>query len=167
MSDTLTDIAGQTINPGDTVVYPQMSGRSVQMVLGKLLKCDGKTAQIERLEGARWSTGHGGTRYRDKRTGKGIDPYAPSGKHYKVKPREWYAHKETGEEISYDEYRRRYPMPYYGYQYPDNYKIQRQMWEHHVVAGEWHDYVESYKAAPKPVTIQNVSNIVKVQVVSE
>lgn len=159
---TLKDIAGNTIEPGDTVVYPQMSGRSVQMVLGKFLSYEGGKAQIERLEGSRWSASYSGTtRYRDKRTGKGIDPYAPSGKHYSVPPRGYYKHRETGEEISEEEFRTRYPDRYSGWHSYS--RDDRSRWQGRCEPGVLHDYVEEYKAGPKPVTILNVGNIIKVE----
>lgn len=167
MSDEtiLKDVAGHIIEPGDDVVYPQMSGRSVQMVLGKLLSYNGKTAQIERAQGTRWGASYNRTRYRDKRTGKGIDPYA-SDKHWEVKAHYKYTHKETGEVISEEEINRRHPFRWSGY-YSDARQNElaregRRQYEREYIRGVLKDYVEEYKDAPKPVTIHNVSNIVKV-----
>lgn len=158
MSDDqiLIDVAGNELAVGDTVVYPQMSGRSVQMVLGIFKGYNGKTAKIERTEGSRWSAEYTRTRFRDKRTGKGIDPYATK-KHFKVEPSSWYVHKETGEKISYDEGAARYRASWTTGTGWDATK-----WKYHHDRGEYQDYVEEYTAAPKPVTIQNVTNIVKV-----
>ncbi|MFC4089316.1 hypothetical protein [Micromonospora sp. GCM10011541] len=161
----LKDIAGHTIEPGDTIVYPQMSGRSVQMVLGTLRSYNGKTAQIDRTEGSRWSAGYQRTRYRDKRTGKGIDPYA-SDKHWEVRAHHLYTHKETGEVISEEELERRHPYKIeWGYTYSRQLSadtLARRQYERKYVPGVLKDYVEEYRNAPAPVTIQNVKNIVKV-----
>lgn len=170
MSDeTLIDIAGNEIAPGDDVVYPQMSGRSVQMVRGKLVSYNGKTAQIERAEGSRWSASYNRTRYRDKRTGKGIDPYTASRKHYKVKPSHTFTNKETGEvlrafdgEEASPEYKQVYET-LYGWNFYGR-EAAREQWASDYHRGEFHDYVEEYTDEPKPVTIHNVSNIVKVTV---
>lgn len=76
MSDTvLTDILGQEIQPGDTVIYPQMSGRSVQIVLAEFLNYNGKTAQLVRKEGTRWKAEHRGAGYYDMRTGRKLNVY--------------------------------------------------------------------------------------------
>lgn len=165
VSEALVDVAGHTIEPGDTVVYPQMSGRSVQMVLGTLVSYDGKVAQIRRQEGSRWNSHYISKRYRDKRTGKGIDKNAASGKHYKVLPRSGYRHRETGEEISERELYTRYPYGLHGTYglggYTDH-RAERAKWDAFYDSGVLHDYVEEYTPEPTPVTIRNVSNLVKV-----
>lgn len=151
MTDRLTDIAGNTIEVGDTVVYPQMSGRCVQMVLGTLVSYDGSVAQVQRGSGSRWRASYGSTAYRDKRTGKGINPYANGNyPHHKVKPRTYYRNVRTDEEIDTEEYYRRYS--------------DRRLWQQMYNPGVLHDYVEEYKPGPKPVTIRNVANLVKVVV---
>lgn len=162
----LTDILGNVIEPGDPVVYPQMSGRSVQMVLGKLVEYNGKTAKIERSQGSRWGATYNRTRYRDKRTGKGIDPYA-SDKHWESRSHYEYVHRETGEVISQEELDRRHPIDvrwnafaYRGQN--DAAWAERHKYGSRWVAGVLKDYVEEYHDAPKPVTIHNVRNIVKV-----
>jgi hypothetical protein len=151
---TLTDIAGNEIAPGDTVVYPQMSGRSVQMVLGTFQGYNGKTAKILRQEGSRWEAEHRTSQYRDKRTGKGIHVHGNGYKHFRVPPSSWYVHKDTGEKLPYDEYAARY------HENPRDWDYR--VWEYVYDRGVLHDYVEEYKPEPKPVTIKNVSNIVKV-----
>ncbi|MDG4783293.1 hypothetical protein O7614_26905 [Micromonospora sp. WMMD961] len=160
----LKDILGQVIEPGDQVIYPQMSGRSVQMVLGKLVSYNGKTASIERARGSRWDSSYQRSRYRDKRTGKGIDPYA-SDKHWEIRSHYVFTHKETGEVVSEEEMDRRYPYamnePYYSARNRAAHEGRRQH-ESRYVPGVLKDYVEEYRDAPKPVTIQNVRNIVKV-----
>ncbi|MFY1686300.1 hypothetical protein [Plantactinospora sp. WMMB782] len=166
MTEVLIDVAGQEIRPGDPVVYPQMSGRSVQMVLGTLVSYNGKSAKIERQEGTRWSAGYQRTRYRDKRTGKGIDPYA-SDKGWEVKAHYLYTHKETGEVISEEELNRRHPIvanwSAYGYRGQNDASwAARHQYERQYVQGVLKDYVEEYRSAPTPVTIHNVKNIVKV-----
>lgn len=71
-SETLTDILGQNIEPGDLVVYPQMSGRSVQMVVAEFQSYNGKTAKLMRQEGSRWQAEYRGKRYIDTRSDKSI-----------------------------------------------------------------------------------------------
>ncbi|MFY1620009.1 hypothetical protein [Micromonospora sp. WMMD736] len=162
----LTDVAGNVIAPGDIVVYPQMSGRSVQIVLGKLLSYNGKTASIERMEGARWGASYQRTRYRDKRTGKGIDPYA-SDKHWEVERGSIYTHRETGEVLTQRELDERHPLvvTWSAYSYRgenDAAWAARNQYKASYRQGVLKDYVEEYEAATPPVTIHNVKNIVRV-----
>lgn len=167
--ETLTDIAGNEIRPGDDVVYPQMSGRSVQMVRGKLVEYNGKTAKVERVEGSRWSASYGGEiRYRDKRTGKGIDPTRTL-KHYKVKPSHTFTHSETGEvlrKVEGEEASEEYRTVYYQYDRSTWYGGSGfdPRWKPQYHPGVYHDYVEKHTAAPKPSIIHNVKNIVKIEV---
>ncbi|MEV1109982.1 hypothetical protein AB0I95_15205 [Micromonospora sp. NPDC049751] len=163
----LKDILGQVIEPGDQVIYPQMSGRSVQMVLGKLISYNGKTASIARTGGSRWEASYNRTRYRDKRTGKGIDIWAGNGKHWEVEPGSIYTHPETGEVLTQEELDERHPLSvtWSAYSYRgenDAAWAARYRYVRSYRQGVHKDYVEKYRDAPKPVTIQNVRNIVKV-----
>lgn len=149
MSDAvLVDVAGNTIEPGDWVVYPQMSGRSVQIVLGKLVSYNGKTAKIERIEGGRWQPGWRSTKYRDKRTGKGINIWSAGMAHWEKQPRTFYRNRQTGIEIEPEEFYRR--------------RVNYHDWERKYERGVLKDYVEEYRPELPAVTIHNVSNIVKV-----
>lgn len=160
--ESLVDILGQTIRPGDFVVYPQMSGRSVQMVLGQVVSFTEKTAQVRRVQGSRWLASYQSTRYRDKVTGKGIDPWATD-KHWIEKPKTVYIHRETGEEVSYEEFRDAVDrIPYH------QFKLRREIMDSYYSEyrkGKLKDYVEKYVPEPKPVTISNLSNLVKVDYV--
>jgi len=147
---SLTDIAGNELNEGDTVVYPQMSGRSVQMVLGTFVGYNGKTARIVRLEGSRWRASYPDTKYRDTRTGKTINVYGKGyPEHFKTVGYESWVHEVTGLELSSKQY---YELP----------AGERTLYRHRYHKGVLQDYIEEYTPEPKPVTIQNVSNIVKV-----
>lgn len=150
--EPLVDITGATISVGDTVVYPQMSGRCVQMVLGTLVEWNGKTAKIQRIEGGRWSASYAGTRYRDKRTGKGISIWTADYRHWEVPPKTVYIHRQTKKEISKEEYYSNYRHGDY-VNYEEDYR-----------RGTLKDYVEEYTPPAKPVTIHNVENIVRVSV---
>ncbi|MEU7570286.1 hypothetical protein [Micromonospora sp. NPDC049240] len=165
MSEALTDILGNTIEPGDPVVYPQSSGRSVQMVLGKLVGYNGKTAQIQRDQGSRWGAGYQSTRYRDKRTGKRINPYE-SDEHWASRPHHRYVHKTTGEVVSEKELQDRHPLvdPFSFAIDPVNRPTweARKPYEREYVPGVLADHVEEYQEPLKPVTIHNVRNIIKV-----
>jgi len=142
----LTDVAGQEIRVGDYVAYPQMSGRSVQMVLGKLIEIDDKgRAKVVRMEGSRWTASYTRTKWIDKRTGKGID--RSNRKHQErhagyIKDGEYYTHEEMfdgtgGAYWQATEYGYRYTGPIYK------------------------DYVQEVPSE-KPVLIGNVQNLVKV-----
>jgi hypothetical protein len=161
--EPLVDIAGHTLAIGDTVVYPQQSGRSVQMVLGELISWNGKTAQIRRSGGSRWKPSYENTRYRDTRTGKNVNIYAGNYEHFEVKPRSYLKHSETGEELSDVEHRQRYPFVS-SYVYGGGIKDDRYKWLAKYDQGVLKEYIEKYSEDAKPVTIKNVSNIVKVVV---
>lgn len=167
MTETLilTDILGNEIVAGDPVIYPQMSGQSLQMVLGTLRSYNGRTASIERGEGTRWSAGHQSRKYRDKRTGKRIDPYA-SDKHWESRAVHQYVHRKTGEAISEEELHLRHPIV-------DPFSLlldrkNRDTWEGRAqyrqdyVPGVLKDYIEEFWPALRLVTIHNVKNIIKV-----
>lgn len=169
MSDVqpLVDVAGNTIEVGDWVVYPQMSGRSVQIVLGKLVGWNGSTAQIERVEGGRWTPGYRSTKHRDRRTGANINIYTDDWRHWEIRPHSTYV--LDGEEISQEELDRQHPLSEsfnngWGRTSQSDYHalIARRQYKPSYHPGALKDYVEEYTAPLKPVTIHNVRNIVKV-----
>ncbi len=146
----ITDILGNTIKPGDTVVYPQMSGRSVQMVVAEYLDLVNGKAQLRRKEGARWTSGSASTKYRDKRTGKNINPHFAV---HQASPSEhWFENKQTGDRLSSHDY----------YSQGGEYWRTRGEWEHVYVPPVYKDYVEKYEKPVSPVLISNIENIIKV-----
>src|SRR5258706_11798688 len=96
-----TDWCGSEYGPGDTVIYPPAPGRSINMVKATVLDVyrvwyssdggnwqrvpDGQEppegeetelrVQVQPLGSSRWEQHHGKTRYVDKPTGRGINPY--------------------------------------------------------------------------------------------
>lgn len=166
---TLIDINDQEIEVGDTVVYPQMSGRSVQMVKAKVVAInhggDGKggqivtSVQVQRLQGARWdaTSMYTSTKYRDKRTGKNVDIYKTD-KHYEVVPSCSLVERSTGQVVWTGSHSGEAP-----WQFRDCYgPYSRYVFQWN--KGKLHDYVEEYKPEPRlPLsTISNVKNVVKV-----
>lgn len=151
MSKTKTDWLGQEYGPDDLVLYAAMSGRSCNMVLGRVVRFGPRSVTVAPVKGARRQ--HGGrTRYIDTRTGKGIDPWAASRKH--IKRESGRENTETGEFISYDdlhalslpwrEEEARYPRA------PDG------PWKY--VPAVFHDYV---KTSEPQVTLTVLKNVTK------
>lgn len=160
----MKDFLGNEYGPGDVIVYAAMSGRSVTMVKATVVSInDGGTVTVRPVESSRWRHYSGRTRYIDKRTGKGIDPFAESHKHYAKPPH--YRHEETGEEISVEDYSARRPKLPGAYRWGYNAQDLELLAKYHKwrrVSGTWHDYVEAVQAGPRPVTLQVTENIVKI-----
>ncbi len=152
----MKDFLGNDFEVGDTIVYPKMSGRSVALCQGVVLKFNESgsvTVQpmVESWDGGRERSGT--TRYIDTRTGKGFSPYADSAKKHMERP--WgYKHKVTDKWISYEEYhamnddRRVYQT-----------EAQREYTWASVI---WKDYVKK-ETTVKPVTITRTDNIILVK----
>ena len=160
MSDPVfTDWLGQTVEVGDYVSYPVSSGRCINIALGKVRSFnwseDGKikSVSLDRLEteGSRWAhTSYGATAYRDKRTGKGIDPWKGNGKHIAEPAKQ--RNTRTGAEYTYAEWDQLDNHAKYGVSYNE--------WEW--VSPVFKDYVEMYTRDPKPSVITVVENLTKV-----
>jgi hypothetical protein len=156
--EPLVDVAGNTINIGDPVVYPQMSGRSVQQVLGKLVAYNGKTAQIERVEGGRWKAGYQSTKHRDTRTGKNINVWSNSMAHWLRQPSLTYVHEDPSKPaLTEREFFARFPWSRSSQPSDERFKYTRTY-----DRGQLHDYMEEFTEPLKPVTIRCLDNIVKV-----
>ena len=153
--DSFTDWLGQRVEVGDYVSYPVASGRCINIALGKVARIlangDGSIASVSlnRLqgEGSRWNhSSYGQTAYRDKRTGKGIDPHGvKDGRHYE--DARCYQHKETGERLTYED------CNALGYKWYIDYEY---------VGFVMKDYVEEYERPPKPSIITVVENLTRV-----
>lgn len=156
--DNLIDIAGNKIVPGDYITYIQMSGRSAQVVLGKLIKFTGPIdsraftgATVQRLGGGRWSASYARTRYRDKRTGNGIDIWSVGFKHWEIPPSTTYVHKVTGAELTEEEFRNISGANWtVWHDYNSRYN-----------PGTHKDYVEAYADPSPPVTLKVLANVMK------
>lgn len=139
----LTDFLGQEYGPGDLVIYGAHSGRSINMVIGRVVdimqkyyspdtwkwtrvtypvdemlaeKMKGRDIKtsvvIQPLRASRWEQHHNRTYYTDSRTGKRINPDAPSGVHVLKESHFVYA---DGTEYPYDEAKRIYDEREQGY----------------------------------------------------
>lgn len=244
----MQDFLGHEYGVGDLVIYGAMSGRCVNMVIGRCVEVyevfqspesykwlklkDGQAAPFEKrygyfdpndvlvdtdlarameevdrsfltwreyktagrietytrvkvqpLRGARWVQHSDKKYYVDSRTGKRINPDAPSGKHIKVPshyahadgtPFDYEANKEAyegearyrprGYDHSYDTYFRRNYHVNHGklgaiaHGWAAGGSDIKQLW---YVSDEYNDYVEGRIEGPKPVTLEVTDNIVK------
>src|SRR6185312_16378973 len=211
----LTDFLGKQYGPGDLVIYGAMSGRSVNVVVGRVLDvyrvywsntkwgwvklAEGEEpppppeyadkplsthvkVRVQPLRAARWKQHHGRKRYIDTRSGKGINPDAPSGKHILKPPHFVYA---DGREYDYkaeqakwqlsalgrasrntfDGYFRRthhvnYGEPGVPSKYPlhESDAAKTQLW---YVSRIYQPWVQEVSNGPEPVTLDITDNIVK------
>lgn len=144
------DFLGQKYGVGDTIVYAGTSGRSVQMVLGRVVKFNPTgSVKVQPIDQAsRWKQHHGSSHFIDSRTGKRIDPYREDGGHIKVPS--FYRHEETGEELSYSEL---------GTRTRGNY-LERAKF--HYVSTVFQDWVVKVDEPVKSVTLHVTENILKV-----
>lgn len=159
----LTDALGNTIEPGDTVAYSSTYGTRI----GKFIEFNGFYATV------RPTNSYKPTRYRDKRTGKNIDPYATD-RHWAEPRGIVYVHTETGEVLTSRQFEDKFPLPRKGWwdwgrPTPEEAAISAQRAEYR---SEWregrlYEYVEKYKGEPSAVAVYNVNNIVKVVTPSE
>jgi hypothetical protein len=137
------DFLDQEFGPGDTIVYPAASGRSINMVAATVISINEKgTVRVQPFEGARWKRSSR-IRYIDTRTGKGIDPWLDE--HIKQPPHR--RHKMTGLKLTWEEWHR---LPF----------LQQQDFEY--VRVTLKDYVGTVDDGPAPVNLKVTKNIVKV-----
>jgi hypothetical protein len=204
----LTDFLGKEYGPGDLVIYGAMSGRSVNMVVGRVEevyrvyydsnrlrwtrlddgapevrhKTNAVRVKVQPLRGARWKQHHGRKRYIDTRTGKGINPDAPSGKH--LLRESHYVHAD-GTEFDYAGRKkqwdlaqlgriRAYPFEHYGFRakFHINYgepgthrwpldESQARLTQLWWVSRTYQPWVQDVSKGPEPVTLYETDNIVK------
>lgn len=146
MSEQFTDWLGQPIEIGDHLLYPAGSGRSITMVLAKLVRIhDNGSVTVEPVKASRWKQHYGRTRYIDTRTGKGIDPFrdphiADGGYKYRT---------DTGERVTEEE----------EYQLIRSRAMKWSDFSYKTV--EFKDYVQRVDQATTAVHISVVENITK------
>lgn len=150
----MKDWLGKEYTVGDTVIYAAGSGRSITMVVARVLKFtekehpykDGTTTHVQVLpiRSSRWKQHGGHTKYIDTRTGKGIDPWAGKAKHMLVPGHE--IDTRTGQKIPEDNkpYNGGVPYEYRKYVYT-----------------VWQPWVKTVKEGVKPVTLTVTENITK------
>lgn len=143
-----TDWLGQPYGPGDLVLYPAGSGRSITMVIGEVLKVNKSgSVSIRPIRSSRWKQHYGRSKYIDERTGKTIlNPYGAE----HIESPGHYRNKTTGDEISSDHYydlrRRDVVAALSGYEY---------------VPTVFKDYVKFVVEPTKSVTVSVTENITK------
>lgn len=142
----MEDFLGRTFGPGDTVVYPAQSGRSVNMVKARVISINPSgTVTVQPLMSARWEQHSGQTRYVDGRTGKGIDPNRGT-RH--VETAGHYRNTRTGATVEW--------VPY------ADWRVWRERDEYVYVPTKFKDYVTEKHEDPKPVALKVTKNIVRV-----
>lgn len=156
------DFLGNEYAEGDSIIYAAMSGRSVTMVAARVIKFnDSGSVTVQPLKSSRWeqhTTKR--TRYIDKRTGKGIDPYAPSGKH--TEQEAYVTDKRTGERIPEENLKAFIGGGYMPWKFgTDNPNfVPHEFREYHPTV--YMDYVKQViEDGAKPVTLTITKNIVK------
>lgn len=150
----MKDWLGNEYDVGDLVLYAAMSGRSVTMVLARVLAFnESGSVSLCPVKSSRWKQHYGRSFYIDTRTGKRIDPYR-SDKH--VETPAYFTHKTNPEwTLSLEEYNQ---LPY-SFRTRNGGKEDRDAYEY--VSTKFKDYVE-YKIEPtQKVTIHITENIVK------
>ncbi len=168
----MKDFLGNEFGVGDTIVYPKMSGRSVALVKGTVVKFNESGSVTIQPEVESWNGGRdrsGTTRYIDTRTGKGFDPHAEKNKIHMIRDY-GYTSKETGEFFSWDDHRRQEELirAKHGnpsYSNPKVKEMRREIeafnrslqWEQVI----WKDYVK-VESTVKTVTITRTDNLILV-----
>lgn len=148
----MKDWLGNEYDVGDLVLYAAMSGRSVTMVLARVLAFnESGSVSLCPVKSSRWKQHYGRSYYIDNRTGKRIDPYR-SDKHVEVEAH--YVHKnDPTQTLSLEEYHNRV--------WRDWARLGDDHRNYEYVSTKFKDYVE-YKTEPtQKVTIHITENIVK------
>lgn len=138
--------------------------------------------KIQPLRGARWKQHHGRKRYIDTRSGKGINPDAPSGVHVLKDSHfvyadgtefDWEAEKAKWEARNVGQWRRKTFDIYFRKRYHINYEkpgspprfplheseaAKEQLW---YVSRTYQPWVKRVDEGPAPVTLEITDNIVK------
>ncbi len=149
----MKDFLGHEFEVGDTIVYPKMSGRSVALCKGVVLKFNESGSVNIQPETESWGGGQersGTTRYIDTRTGRGFSPYSDAATQHMIQGY-GYEHKETGDWISYDEYHA------LGYTW-----LSPEQAQYKWASPIWKDYVTT-ETKVKPVTISRTDNIILIE----
>lgn len=164
----MKDFLGNEFGPGDLVVYPKSSGRSVALVKGTVLKFNPSGSVQIQPETESWGGGRersGTTRYVDTRTGKTFDPYHDKNVVHMERDR-GYLHKETGEFVSNDEMDRERQRIIGSFDHRYSRVAQEAVYEYTrqytYVLPVWKDYVKT-ETTVKSVTITRTDNIVLIE----
>src|SRR5687768_17309051 len=101
---TKTDFLGNEYKAGDYVIYAVSASQSINMIKAQVVEIlDTGKVKLQPIAGSRWSSHSGKTYSVDKRTGKRINPWTPSGKH--IKEHSYYL-GDDGRKYSQEEVRR-------------------------------------------------------------
>lgn len=146
----IQDITGATIDVGDYVVYPQLSGSSVQMVIAEVVSfhASGKV-RLKRLSGSRWQPWYTSYEYIDSRSGEEINVYT-SDEHISRSP--GYEFCNTSGEIVFMKSSEYYQLRWH----------QREMLGAKYRPMEYKDYVQKVEKPSTYVYISNVKNLIKI-----
>lgn len=176
----VTDWRGNDYGVGDTVIYGAQSGHSITMVEGTVTDIynvyraeigwkrldEGQEAplqswekeaaislrvQIQPSNSTRWTQHNTRTRYKNRNTGKYMNPDSGNGKH--VERKSGFNHIPSGRFLTYEEVREEFGnMALYSHNHPDL------KW----IPVVYKDYVEVVKEDPKPVTLTITENITRI-----
>ena len=155
----MQDFLGNEFGPGDLIVYPKMSGRSVCLVKGRVVKFNPSGSVTIQPETESWHGGRdrsGTTRYIDTRTGKSFNPYYDSANEHQVRG-SGYIHKPSGTFVECVDYSN---LRSEAYRTPGKWQEIRNDYEYSQVI--WKDYVK-IETTVKPVTITRTDNIVLIE----
>lgn len=146
------DWLGNEYDVDDLVIYAAMSGRSVTMVLARVVRLnESGTVTVCPVKSSRWKQHYGKNYYIDNRTGKRIDPWR-SDKHVEVEA--YYVHKnDPTRTLSLDELHSR--------TFRDWAKLGETLHDYEYVSTQFKDYVERKHEPTEKVTIHITENIVK------
>lgn len=176
----LTDWRGNEYAAGDTVIYGAMSGHSITMVEGTVTDIykvyradqdwkrldDGQEAPLQPWQdeasvqlrvvvsptnSTRWTQHRDRTRYKNRNTGKYMDPNSGDGKH--VERSSGFIHVPSGRYLSYDDVEHEFGSSALFSSRNDDLQ-----WVNTI----YKDYVEEVKEAPKPVILTVTENITRI-----
>lgn len=185
----MRDFLGNEYGPGDLVIYAAASGRSITMIIGRVVKVNERTetdydytgagvlrtkkpmldkdgnqlysVTVQPLNSSRWRQHDSRTYYVDTRTGKNVDRYSH------VKEHGHFTLNSTMEKLPdtcsvWTLYKNEEGRGG-GYQIPRSYKnpdyVPSELRTYHPTVFE--DYLEERHEGPKPVNITVTENIVK------
>lgn len=150
----MKDWLGNEYDVGDLVLYAAGSGRSITMVLARVVELrDNGNVKVQPLKSSRWQQHSARGYYVDTRTGRHIEPWSPSGEH--IKSHGFRRDRKTHERLT-----EKFDHMHNGYYTDAGRKVSYGDWEY--VPTEYQPWVEHrYEDAPRPVTLTVTKNIVK------
>lgn len=155
----MKDFLGKEFGPGDLIVYPKMSGRSVCLVKGRVVKFNPSGSVTIQPETESWQGGRersGTTRYIDTRTGKGFNPYYDGAAQHQIRGY-GYIHTPTDTFVEYEDYNN---LRTEAYRTPGKWQTMQRDYQWAPVI--WKDYVKVENTV-KPVTITRTDNILLIE----